>query len=67
MSDGAERIAYINSQIACMQAEIAAMQASNILRSLKRLPPAYTHDDFASLPYRYGIDSLSVRKYLGLE
>jgi len=50
-----QQAAFITAQSACATAEIAAMTAANLQRSAGGFSLAYTEDDFAKIPERYGI------------
>jgi hypothetical protein len=52
-----QQAAYIFSQTACMQVELAAMQAANMAAESDPGCLALPHapDDFRALPLRYGV------------
>ena len=55
-----QNIAYVNSQIACAQIELAAMQAENTDRFFKGESPAYQGKEFMALIDRYQLGHNSV-------
>lgn len=62
--DQAARVAYINAQIVCAQAEIAGMVAFNMQRAALGESMAYDEEEFLKIPIKYGIDHNSVIEYL---
>jgi hypothetical protein len=61
--DAAGRAAFILSQIACMQAEMAAMQVANeAAASVGTLK--YSEQDFLALPLKYGVHHNAVVEFL---
>lgn len=57
--------AFINSQAACANAEIAAMQAENQQRLAKGLSIAYGEEAFLAIPDKYGITHNAVLVLFG--
>jgi len=55
-----ENIAYINSQIACAQATIAGMQATNTERLANGYTVAYGEEEFENVINRFGLHHNSV-------
>ena len=55
-----QAIAFINSQVACAYAEMAAMHAANRAREEQGYSHAYDEEAFRSIPAQFGIDHNSV-------
>lgn len=62
--DKEARAAFIISQAACMQTEMAAMQMRNVLDNFAGRPLSHTPEDFDALPDRYGLGHNAVISYL---
>ncbi len=62
--DHLARIAYINSQVVCAQAEIAGMVAENMQRAACGHSMAFTEEHFEPIPEKYGITHNRVIAYL---
>lgn len=58
-----QKAAFIQSQVACAQAEIAAMQAENAMRAVLGQSMAYEESDFTAVPLRYGIHHNAVVEF----
>lgn len=58
------RIAYINSQVACMLARLEAMKAENQTRAARGKSQAYTETDFNDLPNVFGVHHNAVVGFL---
>lgn len=54
MTEG-QKVAYINAQILCAQAELAGMIAANQERLNEDLSLAYTEENFDALGEKYGL------------
>ncbi len=59
-----EKVAYINSQIACMLAEMEGMKAANAHCAVFNETPVHSEQDFLDLPVRYGVTHNQVLGYL---
>lgn len=53
--DREQKIAYINSQTVCAQAELSGMEAENAQREHRGESMAYDEDAFMDIPVKYGI------------
>ena len=62
--DDQQRVAFINSQVACMNAELEGMKAENMGRKVLNESMAYTGKDFQALPDIYGLGHNEVIAYL---
>lgn len=62
--DHAARVAFINAQIACLNAEVAGMVAENQQRAIVGHSPAYTHADFIAAMNGYYVSHNAVIEYL---
>lgn len=62
--DQASRAAYITSQVACMRARLAAMQAQNASDELAGRPLTYLPQHFDALPDQYQLGHNTVVLYL---
>lgn len=62
--DAQARAAFIISQSACMQAELAAMEERNRTARRSGARPSHGPADFEALPDRYGLGHNSVVTYL---
>lgn len=51
----AQSAAYIQSQTACMLAELESMKAANRVRAMQGYSDAYGEEEFLALPDRYGL------------
>lgn len=60
----AQRVAYINTQVACFNAELEGMKAENQIREHRNESPAYDDKDFMRLIDKYQFGSNDVVKYL---
>ncbi len=58
-----QRVAFINSQIACALIEMNGMIAENAQRKIQQESPAYVGDDFERLINKYGIHHNGVIGY----
>lgn len=58
------RCAYIVAMAACVNAEVAGMQAENAARAAAGLSQAYTEAAFQEVISRYGIHHNAVIEYL---
>lgn len=59
-----QKLAYIMSRSACMNAQIAAMQAANMQRVAAGQSLAYNEGSFDRLPEHMGLDESNVLIYL---
>lgn len=59
-----QRSAYIIAQAACMNAEVAAMQAENMRRQQEDLDITYIEEDFRRLIDKYGLGHNTVIQFL---
>jgi hypothetical protein len=59
-----ERVAFIQSQIACMMAEMEAMKAENAAAALAGQFPVHGSGAFEALPDRFGLGHNAVISYL---
>jgi len=59
-----DKVAYLNSQIACAMIEAMGMQAENEQRKILGNSPAYVEDSFMQLLYKYGLHHNSVITFL---
>lgn len=62
--DSAAKAAFITSQCACMQAEIACMQEQNKLDKEAGLANTHPPHAFMDLPNRYGLGHNAVLSFL---
>lgn len=62
--DAAARAAFVQSQAACMNAELAAMQAANLERVSNGHSIAYDEAAFLALPDKYQLGWNTVIEYL---
>lgn len=62
--DQAARAAFITSQVACMQARLAAMTAQNIADDMAGRPITYLPQHFDALPDQFQLGHNSVVAYL---
>lgn len=60
----AQRVAYINTQVACFLAELEGMKAANQIRAHREESPAYDELDFSRLESKYQLGCNDVVKYL---
>jgi hypothetical protein len=58
-----QQAAYINSQVACMLAELEAMKARNALTQSLGLSQVYSEADFLALPDKHGVHHNAVIGY----
>lgn len=61
MMDHAARVAFIQAQVVCAQAELLGMAAAN---SQYPEDQPYTKEDFDAVPVKYGIHHNAVIEYL---
>lgn len=47
--------AYVMAMVACVNAEVAGMQACNQRDAIDRRPPSFAREDFEALISQYGI------------
>jgi hypothetical protein len=59
-----DKVAYLNSQIACAMIEAMGMQAENEQRKILGNSPAYVEDSFMQLLDKYGLHHNSVITFL---
>jgi hypothetical protein len=59
-----EKVAYVLSQVACMNAELEGMKVSNSERAREGKAFAYDEKAFNDLPIRYGLTHNQVLAYL---
>ena len=59
-----DKVAYLNSQIACAMIEAMGMQAENEQRRIMGNSPAYVEDSFMQLLTKYGLHHNSVITFL---
>jgi hypothetical protein len=59
-----DKVAYLNSQIACAMIEAMGMQAENKQREIMGNSPAYVEDSFMELLTKYGLHHNSVITFL---
>jgi hypothetical protein len=59
-----DKVAYLNSQIACAMIEAMGMQAENKQREILGEGPAYVEDSFMHLLEKYGLYHNSVITFL---
>ena len=64
MMDEAARAAFINSQTACMLAELEAMKRLNKMHDIIGRPPAHLPYEFEALADRFGLGHNTVVQYL---
>lgn len=50
-----QQAAYVMAMAACMNAEVAAMQAANVVSVANTGSPSYSDQDFLALIDKYGI------------
>ena len=62
--DDMARAAFLMTQAACMQAEMAAMQTQNAMDAHDGRPWTYAPSDFEALPDRYGLSHNAAIEYL---
>jgi len=59
-----DKVAYLNSQIACAIIEAMGMQAENEQRKIMGNSPAYVKDSFMQLLDKYGLHHNSIITFL---
>jgi len=59
-----QRVAYINTQVACMLAELEGMKAVNHIREMKGESLAFDDRDFMRLQDKYQFATNDVIQYL---
>jgi hypothetical protein len=64
MSDNAENIVYLNTQVACVMIELEAMKAENMERQMLGQSMTFVQDDFMNLIAKYDIGCNDVIKRL---
>lgn len=64
MFDTGARAAFLQTQVACMLAEMEAMKVENAIRKEDGYAPAYGPDMFRALPDGYGLGHNTVVSYL---
>lgn len=62
--DHQSRVAFVQAQVACMLAELAAMQADNQIDLSQGLRPQWVHKDFMDLQNKYLVGHNAVIDYL---
>lgn len=62
--DKESRVAFIQSQCSCMNAELVSMQVANEEDRQAGRPLTYASHDFCALPDRFGLGHNTVVSYL---
>lgn len=64
METAEKRCAFVNAQVACMAAELAAMSAQNAADLMAMKEQTYKPEDFRKLPDQYLVGHNAVISYL---